>query len=42
MVPAVLEARERGVLRSVRPLVRFTQDGVIWLNGTESRVDAVT
>jgi pyruvate/2-oxoglutarate dehydrogenase complex dihydrolipoamide dehydrogenase (E3) component len=41
MVPPVLEARERGVLRSVRPLVRFTRDGVVWPDGTETHVDAV-
>ncbi len=41
MVPPVLEARERGVLESVRPFVRFTRDGVVWPDGTETHVDAV-
>jgi len=41
MVPSVKEARERGVLRSVRPFERFTATGVIWPNGKETPVDAV-
>ncbi len=41
MVPPVREARERGVLTSVRPFVRFVNDGVIWADGTHSQVDAV-
>lgn len=41
MVPPVIEARERGQLRSVRPFVRFTETGVIWSDGTETDVDAV-
>lgn len=41
MVPPVREARDRGVLRSVRPFVRFTKSGVVWPDGSETRVDAV-
>jgi putative flavoprotein involved in K+ transport len=41
MVPPVLEARERGVLHSVRPFTRFTPDGVVWQDGSLSAVDAV-
>lgn len=41
MVPAVVEARERGVLHAVRPFERFTRDGVVWPNGAETAVDAV-
>lgn len=41
MVPPVREARARGVLRTVRPPVGFTRDGVIWEDGSPSQVDAV-
>lgn len=41
MVPPVVEARERGVLHAVRPFQRFTRDGVVWPDGTQSEVDAV-
>jgi hypothetical protein len=41
MVPPVKEARDRGVLKSVRPFLRFTIDGVLWADGTETHVDAV-
>jgi len=41
MVPAVKEARERGVLSSVRPFVKFTPQGVMWPDGRHSAVDAV-
>jgi cation diffusion facilitator CzcD-associated flavoprotein CzcO len=41
MVPAVVEARERDVLHAVRPFVRFTPDGVVWADGSETAVDAV-
>lgn len=41
MVPTVREARERDALRSVRPFVRFTEDGVVWPDGREELVDAV-
>lgn len=41
MVPPVKEARDRGVLTSVRPFSRFTKTGVVWPDGTETLVDAV-
>jgi len=41
MVPPVVEARERGVLFSVRPFQRFTATGVVWPDGHEEAVDAV-
>ncbi|HEJ1747937.1 TPA: NAD(P)/FAD-dependent oxidoreductase [Pseudomonas aeruginosa] len=41
MVPPVVEARERGVLHAVRPFTRFTRNGVVWPDGTETMVDAV-
>jgi len=41
MVPPVIEARDRGILKAVRPFRRFTSTGVIWSDGTETQVDAV-
>ncbi|VVE23567.1 pyridine nucleotide-disulfide oxidoreductase [Pandoraea commovens] len=41
MVPSVLEARSRGVLRTVRPFARFVEDGVVWEDGTHTTVDVV-
>ncbi|VVD89510.1 pyridine nucleotide-disulfide oxidoreductase [Pandoraea iniqua] len=41
MVPPVREARDRGVLNAVRPFERFVDDGVVWADGTHTRVDAV-
>jgi putative flavoprotein involved in K+ transport len=41
MVPPVREARDRGVLRAVRPFVRMTERGVVWADGTEEAVDAI-
>jgi putative flavoprotein involved in K+ transport len=41
VVPPVRDARERGVLRSVRPFARLTSDGVVWADGREDRIDAV-
>ena len=41
MVPPVREARERGVLHSVRPFLRFTENGVVWADGREEAVDVV-
>ncbi|HEX2206472.1 MAG TPA: ArsO family NAD(P)H-dependent flavin-containing monooxygenase [Longimicrobium sp.] len=41
MVPPVREARDRGVLRAVRPFVRMTERGVVWPGGREDAVDAV-
>lgn len=40
MVPPVKEARDRGVLTSVRPFERFTETGVVWRDGTETQIDA--
>jgi putative flavoprotein involved in K+ transport len=41
MVPAVREARDRGVLHAVRPFVRMTERGVVWPDGREEAVEAV-
>lgn len=41
MVPPVREARDRGVLRAVRPFARMTERGVVWPDGREEDVDAV-
>ena len=41
MVAPVREARDRGELVSRRPFSRFTRDGVVWPDGTETAVDAV-
>lgn len=41
MVPSVKEARDRGVLDSVRPFAQFTPTGVLWPSGSETQVDAV-
>ncbi|MFH5924425.1 ArsO family NAD(P)H-dependent flavin-containing monooxygenase [Roseomonas xinghualingensis] len=41
MVPPLREARDRGVLQSVRLFVRFERDGVVWPDGARSPVDAV-
>jgi cation diffusion facilitator CzcD-associated flavoprotein CzcO len=41
MVPPVREARERGALESVRPFRSFTEEGVVWSDGTEEPIDAV-
>ncbi|SPZ05362.1 monooxygenase [Pseudomonas luteola] len=41
MVPSVKDARERGLLSSVRPFTSFTPTGVMWPSGHETRVDAV-
>lgn len=41
MVEPVKAARERGVLKAVRPFRRFTPDGVVWGDGSETKVDAV-
>lgn len=41
MVDPVREARERGVLESVRPFERLTGDGVVWTDGRSERIDAV-
>lgn len=41
MVEPVREARERGVLRGERPFECFTENGVVWPDGREERIDAV-
>jgi putative flavoprotein involved in K+ transport len=41
MVPPVIEARDRGVLKSVRPFDRMTARGVVWPDGRETPVDAI-
>ncbi len=41
MVPAVREARSRGVLHAEPMFRRFTETGVIWSDEREARVDAV-
>jgi cation diffusion facilitator CzcD-associated flavoprotein CzcO len=41
MVPPVMEARDRGALRAVRPPARFTPGGVVWPDGRGERFDAV-
>ncbi|MXO48889.1 SidA/IucD/PvdA family monooxygenase [Erythrobacter vulgaris] len=41
MVPPVKAARDRGILRSVRPFVRMTETGVVWQDGREAEVDAI-
>lgn len=41
MLPPVKEARTRNVLNSVRPFKQFSEDGVIWQDGTYSQVDSV-
>lgn len=41
MVPPVVDARARGVLKAVRPFVRMTVDGVVWTDRTHSAFDAV-
>ncbi|CAM3092167.1 NAD(P)/FAD-dependent oxidoreductase [Komagataeibacter xylinus] len=41
MVPPVRAARERGVLKAVRPFVRMTATGVVWPDGQEEAIDAI-
>lgn len=41
MVAPVKAARERGVLKAVRPFKHFTEDGVVWVDNTETAIDAV-
>ena len=41
MVPPVREARDRGVLHTVRPFEYFTTRGVVWPDGREEGIDAV-
>ncbi|MHC5230711.1 ArsO family NAD(P)H-dependent flavin-containing monooxygenase [Brucella tritici] len=41
MVAPVKAARDRGVLNAVRPFKQFTEDGVVWADQTETKIDAV-
>lgn len=41
MVEPVREARDRGTLHSRRPFERFTKNGVVWPDGSETEIDAV-
>src|SRR5690606_10415475 len=41
MVEPVKEARDRGVLNAVRPFCGFTDNGVIWQDGSRTAIDAV-
>lgn len=41
MVEPVKDARERKVLRSVRPFDHFTPDSLVWSDGRKEKVDAV-
>ncbi|MBZ9729274.1 ArsO family NAD(P)H-dependent flavin-containing monooxygenase [Salegentibacter sp. JZCK2] len=41
MVPPVKEARERGVLNSKGSFKEFTEDGVIWKDGSKEEFDVV-
>jgi len=41
MVPPVKEARARNVLKTVRPFKQFSEEGVIWQDGTYSQADSV-
>lgn len=41
MVPPVKEARERGVLATVRPFDRLIAHGVVWRGGQEEAIDAI-
>jgi len=41
MVPAVRQARDRGVLHAQPPFERLTHDAVVWADGRRQRADAV-
>lgn len=41
MVPSVKEARERGVLKAVRPFERIAPDRLVWSDGSEWECDAI-
>lgn len=41
MIDSVKEARERGVLYSKEPFSVFTEDSIIWRDGTKQAIDAV-
>ncbi len=41
MVESVRRARDRGVLKSVRPFLRFEKNAAVWPDGTRKVFDAV-
>ncbi|MFV1847670.1 pyridine nucleotide-disulfide oxidoreductase, partial [Stenotrophomonas maltophilia] len=41
MIDSVKDARARGVLHSERPFSAFTENGVIWEDGSFQQVNAV-
>lgn len=41
MVKPVREARDRNALKAVRPPLRFSENGVVWQDGSETMIDAV-
>jgi putative flavoprotein involved in K+ transport len=41
MVDSVKEARNRRVLKSVRPFDYFTEDSIVWADGDEEKIDVV-
>jgi thioredoxin reductase len=41
MVPSVLEARSRGVLKAAGQIASINQTGVVWANGKEEDFDAI-
>ncbi len=41
MVDAVIEARERKALNSVRPFDHFSEDSLIWADGHQEKIDVV-
>ncbi|WP_299991505.1 ArsO family NAD(P)H-dependent flavin-containing monooxygenase [uncultured Pontibacter sp.] len=41
MVPPVKKARDRGALHTMRPFERFYEQGVIWPNCKQEKIDAV-
>ena len=41
MVPPVRDARQRGVLKSVRPFSRMTERGAVWPDGHTGEYDAI-
>lgn len=41
MVPSVKEARDRGVLKAVRPFDRIEADRLVWEDGSTFRTDAI-
>jgi putative flavoprotein involved in K+ transport len=41
MVESVKDARDRQVLKSVRPFDHFTEDSIVWSDGREEKIDVV-